>query len=107
MACLPDAPTDTTRCFEPLPVTFTRPSSATSLTFIAINFLENDKICCCPGRSVDPAVGLTEISVRELESMGLGHLAVGDLNNDGMLDTDDLNAFMAGARPKTRLQDRR
>jgi hypothetical protein len=71
-------------------------------TFVQINFLEHDKNSCCPdGASSTGAVaGRTSISVKELREIGLGDLAVADLNNDGFVDTDDMAAYVAGARPK-------
>jgi len=70
-------------------------------TFIQINFLEDDKNSCCPdSAAAAPVVGLTEISVKDLRTMGLGELAVADLNNDGMVNTEDMAAYLAGARPK-------
>ena len=66
---------------------------------IAMNFLLSSAPCCGGGTTAGITVGRTEVSVRELRQMGLGELAVGDLNNDGWLDLDDMAAFKAGARP--------
>ncbi|MHC5005544.1 MAG: HYR domain-containing protein, partial [Planctomycetota bacterium] len=68
-------------------------------TFIQVNFLRFKEDDCCV---VSALAGgpVTEISVRELYRLGLGHLAVADLNNDGMLDLMDMVAFMNGARPE-------
>jgi hypothetical protein len=70
-------------------------------SFIQINFLENDKNSCCPDEagSTGPA-GRTEVSVKELREMGMGDLVIADLNNDGVLNTDDMVAYLQGARPK-------
>ena len=71
-------------------------------TFIQINFLAHSDDNCCG----QPLLGgggdgpITEISVEELYQLGLGHLGVADLNNDGWLDEADVAAFMNGARPK-------
>jgi len=70
-------------------------------TFIQINFLANDKSDCChPGSAGADEVGRTEISVKDLREMGLPELAIADLNNDGLVNTDDMAAFVQGARPK-------
>jgi hypothetical protein len=69
--------------------------------FISMNFLASAKECC--GVEVLPAGAnngaITEISVQDLRLMGLGDLAAGDLNGDGLLNVDDMNAFNQGARP--------
>jgi len=69
--------------------------------FIFVNFLEQYVPNCCgaPGKMV-AHTPITSISVRELQSLGWGHLAAGDLNADGYLDVEDMNAFMQGARPR-------
>ena len=40
-----------------------------------------------------------EISIRQLERMGLADYARADLDGDGVLSIEDLNAFLAGERP--------
>jgi hypothetical protein len=69
-------------------------------TFIQINFLEHDKDACCPDDAASQPAGITEISVKQLREMGLGHLAIADLNSDGLVNPQDMAAFMQGARPK-------
>jgi len=84
-------------------------------TFIQINFLEFSEANCpgallrtdphaggqLAGRAVhaDDAGPVTSITVAELRRRGMGSLAQADLNGDGVLDTDDAYAFLAGARP--------
>ncbi len=69
-------------------------------SFIDLNFLAHDKAACCPGgASAAAASPMTEIPLRDLESMGLGHLIDGDLNGDGVLGVDDIVAWMQGQRP--------
>lgn len=70
-------------------------------SFIQINFLEDDKDLCCPDPSAGAAPGRTEVSVKDLREMGLAELAVADLNNDGIVNTDDMASFVQGVRPKT------
>jgi hypothetical protein len=70
-------------------------------TFIQINFQEDDKNACCPEGSAGAAPGRTEVSVKDLREMGLGDLAIADLNNDGIVNTDDMASFVQGVRPKT------
>jgi hypothetical protein len=68
--------------------------------FISMNFLASAKECCYPGTILPAGLrGITEISVRELRERGLGDLAAGDVNGDGMLNLADMDAFMQGARP--------
>lgn len=81
-------------------------------TFIQTQFLAMSETPCGVGPA--PATGnpgmmaitpsridgpTASITVDELERRGLGHLAVGDLNGDGVLDSADIAAFFGGARP--------
>ena len=43
---------------------------------------------------------VTEISLKDLRRMGLGDLAVADLNGDGLLNVDDMTAYENGATPQ-------
>jgi hypothetical protein len=82
--------------------------------FIQLNFLVFQEPNCCgaplgpsgptwagsPKVPVPHARGgpVTRISVIELKRRGLGHLAAADLTRDGMLDHQDIAAFLNGAR---------
>ncbi len=72
--------------------------------FISMNFLTSSKTCC--GVDGLPAgtstTGITSITTEELRRTGRGDLIVADLNGDGVLNVDDMNAFMSGARPSTK-----
>ncbi len=73
-------------------------------TFIAANFLrQSDPDCdglpCVLAADGTPGRPISRISVRELYRLGMGDLAVADLNHDGWLDTLDMIAFMLGERP--------
>ena len=69
-----------------------------------MNFLATSKECC--GDVAAGSGGLTSIAVDQLREMGLGDLAVGDVNGDGVLDTSDMDAFLAGQKPVKGLRTR-
>jgi hypothetical protein len=67
--------------------------------FVLRNFLQSSKDSCCPdGGTADAA--RSEVSVRELIEMGMRDLVAADLNGDGLVNMDDMAAFMAGERPR-------
>jgi len=67
-------------------------------TFIAINFLDASDDNCCGALSATGGP-ITRISRKRLRQMGLGHLMVADLNEDGWLDIQDIVEFINGGRP--------
>lgn len=70
------------------------------LIFLSGNsLLSSEPICCGGGVATSDAGPVTSITVRELHNRGLGHMAVADVNRDGVLDMDDLTAFMQGDLP--------
>lgn len=71
--------------------------------YVQNNFLVSSKSCC--GAAFLPAdiQGRTSITVNELRQMGMGDLAVADLNGDGVVNTDDMTLFMQGARPGSKI----
>jgi hypothetical protein len=69
---------------------------ALDFAFIMQNFLAVSKDACCPDAAAS-VVGRTSVSVRELRQTGNGDLVVADLNNDGVVDSVDMNAFANGA----------
>ena len=73
--------------------------NALDFAFIQMNFLEHSKDACCPGSTATIPTGRTEVSLRELRAMDLSDLSVADLNGDGLLNMDDMAAFMAGDVP--------
>ena len=68
-------------------------------TFIRNNFLQGSESCCLGADGLGSHQPVTRIAVSELQKLGLGQLAIGDLNHDGWLDEADISAFLAGARP--------
>lgn len=66
--------------------------------FVSMNFLTSSKECCC-GPQTASVNAITEISVADLRALGLGDLAVADLNGDGLLNLADMAAFDQGVRP--------
>jgi len=73
---------------------------ALDFTFVSMNFLASSKECCEGSTAgVGNTIGLTEVTVDQLRQMGMGDLAVADLNRDGVLDLNDMNAFLAGETP--------
>jgi hypothetical protein len=100
--------TPDTDCLTPFPhadLSGSGDVNAGDFTFIQQGFLEVDAgICFTPltmsGALVDGRQRpRTRISVRELASLQLTHIAVADLNGDGWVDTQDIALFVAGARP--------
>jgi hypothetical protein len=67
--------------------------------FVSMNFLTSSKQCCCGPQTATAVNPVTEISVAQLRAMGLGDLAVADLNGDGLLNLADMAAFDQGVRP--------
>jgi hypothetical protein len=67
--------------------------------FIINNFLTSVKDCCCGPQASSLPPALVEVTVDELRQMGYEDLIVADLNGDGVLNAQDMEAFMQGARP--------
>lgn len=68
--------------------------------FILDNYLVASKDACegCTGGRA-AYVPVESITVKQLRAQGMGELAVGDLNRDGVLDSADMEAYMQGAEP--------
>lgn len=76
-------------------------------SFIQTNWLSADRESCCPDHTAaEPPTPITDISVKELARMGLGHLDVADLNHDGRVNSEDIAAYMNGVRPSRREEPR-
>ncbi|MFM7051098.1 MAG: HYR domain-containing protein [Planctomycetota bacterium] len=62
------------------------------LTYLSITFFSTDESC----GSYTGDAPLSRISVKELRRSGQGHLAAGDVNGDGWVDTTDLALMLQG-----------
>jgi len=66
------------------------------LSFIQVSLFTQAVIPACGGpASSDEEGPTTSVTLRDLRRKGLGHLAAGDLNNDGVLDATDVAEFLA------------
>lgn len=63
------------------------------LSFLAVNFFTSDESC---SGSYNGEAPRARISVKELRRSGQGHLAAGDVNGDGWVDTTDLALMLQG-----------
>jgi hypothetical protein len=75
--------------------------------FILRNFLVSAKDCCCGPTAASLPAPLAEVSVDQLRQMGLDDLVVADLNGDGLVNAEDMDAFSQGARPTKTSNDRK
>ncbi|MCK4340938.1 MAG: hypothetical protein KAY37_04365 [Phycisphaerae bacterium] len=66
--------------------------------FIHTNFLSGGEGPCCG--LLGYGEPLESITVRELRSLGLGHLERADLNEDGVLDLTDIQLYLDGVLPE-------
>jgi hypothetical protein len=70
------------------------------VVFVSLNsLLSSEPDCCSAGVAASGPGPIESITIRELHGMGLGHMAVADINRDGVLDMDDLQAFLQGDVP--------
>ncbi|MFH1109403.1 MAG: dockerin type I domain-containing protein [Planctomycetota bacterium] len=69
--------------------------------FVIRNFMVSAKDLCCGPTAASLPGPLSEVSVSEYPDM-----AVADLNGDGLVNAQDMDAFMQGARPTKTSNDR-
>lgn len=65
-------------------------------SYIAVNFFKVGQSC----GAYTGGQPRGRITVKELRRMGLGHLAIADLNRDGVVDSRDIQNYLAGVRPE-------
>jgi len=70
------------------------------LGFIQRYFLASDKGACCPTTTsgADPS-GQSEMSLEELDALGLPDLRAADANDDGMVNAEEIMSFLQGGSP--------
>ncbi|MEK6677367.1 MAG: HYR domain-containing protein, partial [Planctomycetota bacterium] len=68
------------------------------LSFVQIAmFTSREGGCCGATAAAEEELPMASITVKELYRKGLGHLTVGDLNGDDVLDIDDVALFLQQA----------
>lgn len=104
-------PNGNTDCSTPFPhgdINADGAVDALDYAFLVDNFLKHSKGLCCPApggaNEVPEFSPITEISVKELRRMGYGQAAVADLNGDGMVNLDDMAAYMQGVKPAAQVK---
>lgn len=70
--------------------------SNADLSFLGVNYFQVDETC---GSYTGPQPR-SSVKVSELVRMGLGHHAIADLNNDGMVNETDIALLMQGVQPR-------
>ena len=66
------------------------------LSFLGVNYFQVDETC----GSYTGAQPRNSVKVSELVRMGLGHQAIADLNNDGVVNATDISLLMQGVEPR-------
>ncbi len=73
-------------------------------TFILVGFLDAADSACCGAAPFRDGGGddgpVLDVSIEELIEMGEADLVIADLNEDGRVNGDDIQAFMGGTRPR-------
>lgn len=68
-------------------------------SFVAMNFLDSSKDCCCPGSLAATTIPRLEITVEEARRMHRRDLVAADVNGDGLINQADIAAVLRGERP--------
>ena len=70
---------------------------SSDLGFIQRNFLADDKGACCSGSTSGAEVPTpSEISLEELDALGLPHLRAADADDNGMVNAEEILSFLKG-----------
>jgi hypothetical protein len=70
--------------------------NANDLVFIQRNFLATDMAMCCPNLVADSAAVIRpSLSLATAKRLGFGDLSFADVNHDGVLSLDDIDAIIA------------
>jgi hypothetical protein len=74
--------------------------STTDFAFISANFFQVGSAGCTGAGGVAGDGPMDRVSVAQLRKMGMGEIAMADLNRDGWVDTTDMALWMQGVRPE-------
>ena len=74
--------------------------STTDFAFISANFFQVGSAGCAGAGGVAGDGPMDRVSVAQLRKMGMGEIAMADLNRDGWVDTADMALWMQGVRPE-------
>jgi len=66
------------------------------LSFLGVNYFQVDETC----GSYTGQQPRSSVKVTELVRMGLGHQAIADINNDGVVNATDISLLMQGVEPR-------
>ena len=74
---------------------------SSDLGFIQRNFLADDLGACCSSSTSGAEMPtLSELSLEELDALGLPQLRAADADGDGMVNAEEILSFLQGGSPR-------